>query len=94
MPGDVVLGTQAGVLFIPPHLAEECCIKAEKTNLRDRFGLQRLSEGIYTTAQIDFTWTDAIWTDFHDWRKTNTPPEYAGLDWSAEEEEVKKRAEG
>jgi regulator of RNase E activity RraA len=91
LPGDVVLGTPAGVLFIPPHLAEECCVKAEKTNLRDRFGLQRLSEGIYTTAQIDFTWTDAIWADFHDWRKTNTPPEYAGLDWSTEEEELKKR---
>jgi regulator of RNase E activity RraA len=83
MPGDVVLGTPAGVIFIPPHLAEECCVKAEKTSLRDRFGLQRLSEGKYTTAQIDMVWTDEIWSDFHAWRKEHTPPEYAHLDWSS-----------
>jgi len=94
MPGDVVLGTPAGVLFIPPHLAEECCVKAEKTNLRDRFGLQRLSEGVYTTAQIDTLWTGEIWSDFHTWRQANTPPEYAHLDWAVEEEEMKKRQAG
>ncbi len=94
MPGDVVLGTPAGVLFIPPHLAEECCINAEKTNLRDRFGLQRISEGVYTTAQIDTAWTDDIWADFHRWRETNTPPEYQHLDWTGEEEEMRKRQAG
>jgi regulator of RNase E activity RraA len=94
MPGDVVLGTPAGVIFIPPHLAEECCIKAEKANLRDRFGLLRLREGIYTTAQIDTLWTDPIWADFHAWRKDNTPPEYVHLDWSGEEEEMRKRMAG
>ena len=94
MPGDVVLGTPAGVLFVPPHLAEECCIKAEKTNLRDRFGLQRLSEAKYTTAQIDTMWTDEIWADFHTWRKDNTPPEYVHLDWTGEEDEMRKRQSG
>ncbi len=94
MPGDVVLGTPAGVLFIPPHLAEEACTNAEKTNLRDRFGLQRLSEGIYTTAQIDALWSDQIWSDFHNWRKDHTPPEYVHLDWSGEEEEMRKRMAG
>ena len=84
MPGDVVLGTPAGVIFIPPHLAEECCVKAEKTSLRDRFGLQRLNEGKYTTAQIDTLWTDEIWSDFHAWRKEHTPPEYSHLDWTGE----------
>ena len=94
MPGDVVLGTPAGIIFVPPHLAEECCIKAEKTAMRDRFGLQRLREGKYTTAQIDSLWTDEIWQDFHNWRKENTPPEYAHLDWSGEEEEMRKRQTG
>jgi regulator of RNase E activity RraA len=94
MPGDVVLGTPAGVLFVPPHLAEECCTNAEKTNLRDRFGLGRISEGVYTTAQIDSLWTDEIWGDFHAWRKTHTPPEYNHLDWSGEEEEMRKRMAG
>jgi regulator of RNase E activity RraA len=94
MPGDVVLGTPAGIIFVPPHLAEECCIKAEKVNMRDRFGLLRLREGTYTTAQIDSQWTDAIWADFHNWRKTNTPPEYTHLDWAGEEEEMRKRQSG
>ncbi len=91
MPGDVVLGTPAGVIFVPPHLAEDCCIKAEKVNMRDRFGLLRLREGVYTTAQIDSLWTDEIWADFHAWRKENTPPEYMHLDWSSEENDLLKR---
>lgn len=86
LPGDVVLGTPSGVLFIPPHLAEECCDKAEKTNLRDQFGLGRLSEGVYSTDQIDAAWPKEIWADFHNWRKTHTPQEYKTLDWSSEEE--------
>ena len=94
MPGDVVLGTPAGVLFVPPHLAEECCTNAEKINVRDRFGLQRLDEGKYTTAQIDALWSDAIWSDFHEWRKVHSPPEYSHLDWSGEEEEMRKRMAG
>jgi regulator of RNase E activity RraA len=94
MPGDLVLGTPAGVIFIPPHLAEDCCVKAEKVNVRDRFGLQRLREGKYTTAQIDSLWSHEIWMDFHAWRKDNTPPEYMHLDWSGEEEEARKRQSG
>lgn len=94
MPGDLVLGTPAGIIFVPPHLAEECCIKAEKVNMRDRFGLQRLREGVYTTAQIDSLWTDDIWADFHNWRKDNTPPEYMHLDWTGEEEEMRSRQSG
>jgi regulator of RNase E activity RraA len=94
MPGDLVLGTPAGIIFVPPHLAEDCCVKAEKVNMRDRFGLLRLSEGTYTTAQIDSLWSDEIWADFHEWRKTNTPPEYTHLDWSGEEEDMRKRQTG
>ncbi len=94
MPGDIVLGTPAGIIFVPPHLAEECCVKAEKVNMRDRFGLLRLREGTYTTAQIDSMWTDEIWADFHNWRTTNTPPEYAHLDWTGEETEMRKRQSG
>ncbi len=94
MPGDVVLGTPAGIIFVPPHLAEDCCIKAEKVNMRDRFGLLRLREGKYTTAQIDSLWTDEIWQDFHAWRADNTPPEYAHLDWSGEEEAMRKHQTG
>ena len=94
MPGDVVLGTPSGVVFVPPHLAEECCIKAEKVNMRDRFGLLRLREGKYTTAQIDSLWSTEIWSDFHNWRNDNTPAEYANLDWSEEEADLRSRKSG
>jgi len=94
MPGDVVLGTPAGIIFIPPHLVEDCCTKAEKVNMRDRFGLQRLREGVYGTDQIDSLWTTEIWTDFHNWRKDNTPLESQHLDWSNEEEDLRKRTTG
>jgi hypothetical protein len=35
--------------------------------LRDRFGKQRLSEGIYTPGQIDTRWEDPIEHDFSQW---------------------------
>ena len=89
MPGDVVLGTPSGILFIPPHLVEECVVNAERTSLREMFGLQRLRERVYTSAQMDTKWTDPIEADFADWRKANTPDEYAHLVWDEETETEK-----
>ena len=81
MPGDVVLGTPAGILFIPPHLAEECATHSERTRIREIFGLQRLREGRYSSAQMDTDWTPDIEADFHEWRKTNTPDDLKHLTW-------------
>jgi regulator of RNase E activity RraA len=44
MPGDVVLGRDGGVIFIPPHLAENVVKTSEIVRLRDLFGHQRLRE--------------------------------------------------
>lgn len=93
MPGDVVLGTVAGTLFIPPHLAEECVENSERTRLRELFGLQRLREKIYTSAQMDTKWTDEIEADFANWRETNTPDEFKHLDWETETETEKGQEE-
>ncbi len=84
MPGDVVLGTVAGVLFIPPHLAEECVIHSERTTLREIFGFQRLREGKYTSAQMDTGRTTVIKADFAEWRKTNTTVDYRPMEWENE----------
>lgn len=93
MPGDIVLGTISGVLFIPPHLAETCVTGAEKSHLRDIFGFTRLEEKIYTTAQIDIAWTEAMWLDFLQWQKQDARAEkYAHLTWDEELEEARKRA--
>ncbi|MCY0875350.1 MAG: RraA family protein, partial [Firmicutes bacterium] len=50
LPGDVVLGTPSGVTFIPPHLAEECCLTSERIRLQDLFGFERIREGKYSSA--------------------------------------------
>ena len=57
MPGDVVLGRNGGVIFIPPQLAEQVVKSSESTHLRDVFGHQRLEEKKYTAGQIDARWT-------------------------------------
>ncbi len=71
VPGDVVLGKQDGVMFIPPHLVEKVVKAGELVQLRDQFGQQRLKEGKYTPGQIDGKWTTEIENDFAAWRKTN-----------------------
>ena len=71
MPGDVVLGRDGGVIFIPPQLAEQVVRTSEITRLRDMFGHARLRAGVYTAGQIDSTWTAAIETDFTGWLREN-----------------------
>lgn len=68
LPGDVVLGTPTGVIFIPPQLASEVVDTAQDVSLRDRFGKRRLREGVYTPGQIDRAWTEEMERDFEKWR--------------------------
>ena len=71
MPGDVVLGRDGGVLFIPPQLAENVVQYSEITHLRDLFGHQRLRERKYTAGQIDAAWSQPIEADFTGWLREN-----------------------
>ena len=71
MPGDVILGRNGGVIFIPPQLAEKVVDQSERTHLRDVFGHQRLQEKKYTAGQIDAPWTPAIEDDYYGWLKEN-----------------------
>lgn len=92
LPGDVVLGTPSGVIFIPPHLAELTVVQAEKSQVRDIFGFIRLKEGAYTTAQIDASWNTALWQDFLDWFNSDgAAAEYRHLTWEAELEEAARQ---
>ncbi|HEX5505292.1 MAG TPA: hypothetical protein VFW96_21925 [Thermomicrobiales bacterium] len=69
LPGDVVLGTPTGVLFIPAHLAAEVVEHSEDTRLRDRFGKGRIAAGAYTSSEIDVpTWAEHIEADYQKWR--------------------------
>ena len=70
-PGDLVLAKKEGVIFIPPHLAEEVIITAEFIGIKDNFGHQRLRDGTYTPGQIDGKWSDEIKKDFLKWVDAN-----------------------
>ena len=92
MPGDVVLGTMSGVIFIPAQHAEAVVENAEKSHVRDIFGFDRLQSKTYTTAQIDTQWMVAMYEDFINW--FNTDPraeEYRHLKWDKELEEAKEK---
>lgn len=68
LPGDVVLGTREGVIFVPPHLAQEVIERSEDIRLRDEFGHQRIREGKYTPGEIDRAWPATIEEDFQRWK--------------------------
>jgi len=67
LPGDVVLGTCAGVIFIPPHLAQEVVERSEMIRKQDEWGQMRIREGKYTSGQVDGSWTEEMHRDFKEW---------------------------
>ena len=71
LPGDVVLGTPTGVLFVPPHLSETVVERSEAVRLRDYFGQMRIREGVYTPGQVDRKWSEEMEADFAGWSKTH-----------------------
>jgi regulator of RNase E activity RraA len=73
LPGDIVLGTPTGVIFIPPHLAQEVVETSEAIRVRDEFGKLRLGEGKYTSGEIDVpTWREDIEADFVAWQQAKS----------------------
>jgi len=71
LPGDLVLGKEEGIVFIPAHMAEKTIVYCEFIALKDEFGHARLKSGTYTPGQIDASWSEAIRNDFLQWLKDN-----------------------
>lgn len=69
LPGDIVLGTVTGVVFVPPHLVQKVVEISEDIKMRDTFGKQRLMEGRYTPGEIDTKWIEPIEQDYQNWLK-------------------------
>lgn len=86
LPGDVVYGCSGGVLFIPPHLVVEVVDGAAKTQVKDMFGFEMITQNKFTTAEIDKnTWTESMLDMLMDFIKTDPRAEkYRDLDWSVE----------
>ena len=67
LPGDLVIATIEGVLFVPAHIAEQVVSTAEFVIRKDQFGFEMVRAGTYTTGEIDSQWTAAIKTEFLKW---------------------------
>jgi regulator of RNase E activity RraA len=68
LPGDVVLATSDGVLFVPPHLVEAIVEEAERTAARDDFARRSLADGRYSAGALDRdVWAPEIETAFERW---------------------------
>jgi regulator of RNase E activity RraA len=67
LPGDLVIATMEGVLFVPAHLAEQVISTAEFVIRKDQFGFEMVRTGKYSTGEIDSQWTDEIKTEFLKW---------------------------
>jgi 4-hydroxy-4-methyl-2-oxoglutarate aldolase len=72
LPGDVVLGTVAGVVFIPAHLAQAVVERSELIRKQDEWGQLRIREGKYSSGQVDGNWTEEMKEDFAAWHKTQS----------------------
>src|SRR5687767_12306708 len=67
LPGDLVIATVEGVLFVPAHKAEQVVTTSEFVIRKDQFGFEMVRTGKYSTGEIDSQWTDLIKTDFLKW---------------------------
>lgn len=86
LPGDIVYGCSGGVLFIPPHLVADVVEGGAKTQVKDMFGFEMISQNKFTTAQIDKnTWSEEMLDLLMDYIKNEPAAEsFRDLDWSKE----------
>jgi len=72
LPGDVVMGNRAGVMFIPPHLVEEVIATGENIHTRESFIRQMLREHRYRAKEVytgEDQWRPEVKADFEKWKK-------------------------
>ena len=79
-------GCSGGVLFIPPQMVVEVVENGAKTQIKDIFGFEMITQNKFTTAQIDLAvWTEEMLDHLIKFIKTDERgKEYRQLDWSEE----------
>ena len=66
LPGDIVIGTKNGILFVPSHMVDYVIEHAYKSQVRDLYAFPKLEAGIYTTADVDaVVWNDQMMQALH-----------------------------
>lgn len=86
LPGDVVYGCSGGVLFIPPQLVVDVVDGGAKTQVKELFGFEMISQNRFTTAQIDKnTWSEEMLDLLMEFIRTDErAAAYRDIDWSKE----------
>jgi 4-hydroxy-4-methyl-2-oxoglutarate aldolase len=75
MPGDVVLGDEEGLLFIPPHLVQASINAADSTKARDEWIKQKMDLRKYKSSELYGTPSDpALRKEMDDYIKAHQPP--------------------
>lgn len=70
MPGDIVLGDQDGLLFIPPSLVKDVLASIEDQRIRDEWVKKKFDTGKYKSSEIYGRPTDpALVKDMEEFRK-------------------------
>lgn len=89
LPGDLVMATREGVLFIPAHMAEQVISISEFVTRKDQFGFEMVKSGTFSTGEIDSQWTDEIKTAFLAWLEKH--PELGTMTRAELDEVMSKR---
>lgn len=86
VPGDIVIGNENGVLFLPSHMVDFVIENAFKMQARDLYAFPRLKAGQYTTADVDApVWPLPMLQDLLAFLERDPAGErYRGMDWSLE----------
>ena len=75
MPGDVVLGDEEGLLFIPPHLVKASIDAAAGTKARDEWIKMKMDTRQYKSSDLYGTPRDpALRKEMDDYIKAHQPP--------------------
>jgi regulator of RNase E activity RraA len=70
MPGDVLVGSDIGVVVIPSALAEKVAEEGTETDTRDMFSREMVLSGKYTVEQA-FPLKQELRAEYEEWKKTH-----------------------
>src|SRR5258708_4631377 len=74
MPGDVVLGDEEGLLFIPPHLVQGALDAAASTVARDEWIKKKMDERKYKSSDLYGVTDPVLRKEMEDYIKAHQPP--------------------
>lgn len=69
MPGDVLVGSEIGVVVIPSALAEKVAETGAETDIRDAFSRMKVLSGEVTVEEA-FPLKESLMAEYQEWKKT------------------------